>query len=174
MYSQYFNILSEQEYSICKEIIDNSLWKYGHLSRPTSSHKFWMIPSLTSYPFFNSIFIKKIEELTSNQFEIIRIYANGHTFGQEGDWHVDSKLENAWTFLYYFNKGDSSTIGETYFKDEQDNITDIAKPTHNSGILFKSDLYHKGSSPKITFNDLRITIAFKLKMIKLKLDKTLF
>jgi hypothetical protein len=174
MYTQYFDILSEVEYSTCKEIIDNSLWQYGHLSNPNSSYKFWMIPKLYENYFFNTTFIKKIENITNNKFQIHRIYANGHSFGQEGDWHRDSKLEDDWTFLYYFNEGDPTIIGETYFKDKDDNITDIAKPIYNSGILFKSDITHKGSSPKITFTDLRITIAFKLKLIKFKSDKTLF
>lgn len=71
----------------------------------------------------------------------------------------------------YFNKGDDSIIGETYFKEN--NIISSAKPTYNSGILFKSNIEHKGSSPKINFTDLRITIAFKLKLSKSKSDKTL-
>ena len=49
----------------------------------------------------------------------------------------------------------------------------MVNPIYNSGIYFKSNIEHKGSSPKIDFNDLRITIAFKLKLTKLKLDKTI-
>lgn len=171
MYKQYFDILSEKEYLKCKEIIDNSLWKYGQVSNPNSNCKFWMIQNLHTDSFFHNIFMEKIEKLTNNKFEINRIYANGQTFGQEGDWHIDSNSEDAWTFLYYFNKGDISKIGETYFKNND--IINVVNPTYNSGIYFKSNIEHKGSSPKIDFNDLRITIAFKLKLTKLKLDKTI-
>lgn len=171
MYKQYFDILSENEYLKCKEIIDNSLWKYGQVSSPNSPHKFWMLENLHANSFFHNIFMEKIENLTNNKFEISRIYANGNTFAQEGDWHVDSYLDDAWTFLYYFNKGDVSTIGETYFK--HNNVMDVAKPIFNSGVFFKSDIEHKGCSPKINFTDLRITIAFKLKTIKLKSYKTI-
>ena len=171
MYTQYFNILSEEEYVKCKEIIDNSLWKYGQYSNPNSPYKFWIIQKLHANPFFYNTFMEKIEKLTNNKFEINRIYANGNTFGQEGDWHIDSDLEDNWTFLYYFNRGDASTIGETYFKNND--IITVANPIYNSGIFFKSNIEHKGSSPKINFTDLRITIAFKLKLSKLKSNKTI-
>ncbi len=167
MYNQYFNILSEEEYTKCKKIIDNSSWNYGEFSHRESPYRFWIIEKLHNNPFFHNTFMKKIEEVTNNKFEIVRIYANGQTFGQEGDWHIDSELEDYWTFLYYFNKGDDSIIGETYFKEN--GMISTARPIHNSGILFKSNIEHKGSSPKINFNDLRITIAFKLKLSKLKL-----
>jgi hypothetical protein len=174
MHTQYFDILSAEEITICKDIINNSSWYYGWKSNPITNHKFWNLPKLENNSFFSSDFLKKIEKLTNNKFYIHRIYANGHTFGQEGDWHTDSPEKDDWTFLYYFNEGDPTIIGETYFKDKDDNITDIAKPIYNSGILFKSDITHRGSSPKITFTDLRITIAFKLKLIKQKSAKTLF
>lgn len=171
MYNQYFNILSEEEYIKCKGIIDNSLWRYAGFSNSESAYKFWIIQKLHHNSFFYDTFIKKIEEVTNNKFEIVRIYANGQTFGQEGDWHIDSDLEDYWTFVYYFNKGDASIIGETYFKEN--GVISSARPIYNSGILFKSNIEHKGSSPKINFNDLRITIAFKLKLSKLKYNKTL-
>ena len=70
MYKQYFDILSENEYLKCKEIIDNSLWKYGQVSSPNSPHKFWMLENLHANSFFHNIFMEKIENLTNNKFEI--------------------------------------------------------------------------------------------------------
>jgi hypothetical protein len=116
MYKQYYDILSSEEYEICEKIINNSFWKYGQTSNLESPHKFWMLPELEKYNFFSEIFFNKIEKLTNNKFKINRIYANGQTFAQEGDWHIDSSLDDAWTFIYYFNKGDFRTICETYFK----------------------------------------------------------
>lgn len=164
MYTEYNNILSKDEYNKCKSIINSSKWEYGHASTKNSIYKFWIL-NLSNDIFFNTIFFQKIKKITKNNFEIIKIHANGHTFGQEGDWHTDSLGENEWTFLYYFNEGDSSCIGETYFIDDEKN-TKSSIPIHNSAVLFKSNILHKGSSPKITFNDLRITIAFKLKKIE--------
>lgn len=176
MYTQYFDILSDNEYNFCKKIIDNSKWRYGHSSNGINGigNKFWKIDGLHNESFFIDVFVPKIEKLTGNIFKIQRIYANGHTFGQGGDWHTDSIGENDWTFLYYFNKGDSSLIGETYFKDNNDTITNICVPTFNSGIFFRANIQHKGTPPKLEFNDLRITIAFKLTMINSKNTKTLF
>jgi hypothetical protein len=172
MYNQYFNILSKEEYSICKNIIDNSYWEYGHKSTPDSNKKFWKIKKLQDQCFFNDLFMQKIKKLTNENLEVHRIYANGHSFGQDGEWHTDSDNDNDWTFIYYFNEGDEKLIGGTYFRDENDNITDIASPIFNSGIFFKANIPHKGTSPLLEFNDLRITIAFKLS--KHKSNKTLF
>jgi len=160
MFKQYSNILSNEELNECKEIIYSSFWKYGHTSTNVSYSKFFKT-NLIDVPFFNKIFYNKIKKITNTNFDILRIYANGHVFGQEGDWHVDTNIKNAYTFLYYFNEGNPSELGETYFIDENKNIKS-SLPIYNSGILFKSDILHRGSSPKITFNDMRITIAFKL------------
>lgn len=174
MYKQYYNILLSEEYELCKKIINNSFWKYGQTSKSKSPNKFWMLPDLQKYNFFSEIFFNKIEKLTNFSFKIHRIYGNGQTFNQEGDWHVDSFDDDDYTFLYYFNEGDADLIGNTHFADENDILIDSCKPVFNSGILFKSNINHKGSSPNINFNDLRITIAFKLKKIdETKSKKTL-
>ena len=120
--------------------------------------------NLINVSFFPKIFFNKIKKITNKNFDILRIYANGQVFGQEGDWHIDANLEKAYTFLYYFNEGNPSELGETYFMDENKSIKSVL-PIYNSGILFKSNILHKGSSPKITFNDMRITIAFKLLLL---------
>lgn len=173
MYKQYYDILSAEEYELCKKIINNSFWKYGQTSNLNSSHKFWMLPNLEKYNFFSEIFFNKIEELTNLKFKIHRIYGNGQTLGQEGEWHVDSFDDDDYTFLYYFNEGDTHLIGNTHFADKDDILIHSCKPVFNSGILFKSNINHRGSSPNINFNDLRITIAFKLKKIDTKSNKTL-
>jgi len=173
MYKQYYNILLSEEYNICKKIIDNSFWKYGQTSNLTSLHKFWMLPELEKHNFFSETFLYKIEELTNLKFKIHRIYANGQSLGQEGEWHKDSLDKDDYTFLYYFNDGDCDLIGNTDFADENDILIDSCKPVFNSGILFKSNINHRGSSQNINFNDLRITIAFKLKKIDIKSNKTL-
>jgi hypothetical protein len=160
MFEQYSNILSNEELNECKKIIHSSFWKYGHTSTNFSHNKFF-ITDLINVSFFNKIFFNKIKKITNKNFDILRIYANGHVFGQEGDWHTDTNIENAYTFLYYFNEGNPSELGETYFIDENENIKS-SLPVYNSGILFKSNILHRGSSPKITFNDMRVTIAFKL------------
>jgi hypothetical protein len=160
MFEQFANILSNEELNECKKIINSSFWKYGHVSTKLSHNKFF-VTDLINISFFSKIFFNKIKKITNKNFDIVRIYANGQVFGQEGDWHIDANIEKAYTFLYYFNEGNPSELGETYFIDENESIKSVL-PIYNSGILFKSDILHKGSSPKISFNDMRITIAFKL------------
>jgi hypothetical protein len=173
MYEQYYNILSSEESKLCKKIISDSFWKYGQSSNSESSHKFWILPKLEKYNFFTEMFFSKIEQLTNSTFKIYRIYGNGQSFGQDGEWHIDSIDDDDYTFLYYFNEGDVDLIGDTYFADENGILKDICKPIFNSGIIFKSKLIHKGCAPNVNFNDLRITIAFKLKKINIKSSKTL-
>lgn len=97
----------------------------------------------------------------------LEIYANGQTKGQTGNWHKDSEEENAWTFLYYVNPEWDITKwdGQTSYADSIDNIF-INNYKPNSGVLFKSNIWHFGRDPSIYFNGLRITLAYKLMVYK--------
>jgi hypothetical protein len=173
MFTQYFNILNDIEFDYIVNTIKKSKWMYGRKSNESDVMKFWEM-DLNNNDFLKNVFLPKIETLTNTKFSVIQIVANGQTFGQEGSWHSDSSALDDYTFVFYTNVCDDiSLVGETYFKDNQNNIS-IVTPTPNSGIYFSSSTIHKGCAPKMEFNDIRTTIAFKLTaMGELKNTKTL-
>lgn len=165
----YENVLTKEDYIICSNIIDNNNWKYsgssGENNVPT---KFWYM-ELKHIPFFYKFFLNRIEEITKKKFKLNRLYANGQTFGLDGGFHIDDSDENSYTFLYYYNdyfdenNKSYEHLGYTQFK-LKDNIINI-EPIFNRGILFKSNILHRGLAPSRYFQELRITIAFKLLLI---------
>lgn len=173
MFTQYFDILSDKDFEYLMNILKEPKWSYGRKSNKYDTVKFWQM-DLDSDNFLKNTFVPIIEKLTNTKLNVHQIVANGQTFGQEGSWHYDDNNDDSRTFVFYTNKCDDiSIVGETYFKDDDGNIS-CANPIPNSGVFFKSSMMHKGCSPKIEFNDMRITIAFKLSTTgELKNKKTL-
>lgn len=161
MIQRYFDFLPQEKYNELIKIVDGLQWTYaGYSTKDTSSNRFWY-SELITHPFFHEWLIE-IQKLTNKKFKIERLYANGQTLGQDGSWHTDSDdLKNGYTFLYYFNDAREITlVGETYFMVDGEPIA--VTPIPNSAILFPHNYLHKGMAPRKGFNDLRVTIAFKL------------
>jgi hypothetical protein len=165
MIERYFDFLPQEKYNQLIKIVDGLQWTYdGASTLDTLSSKFWY-SELMGHPFFTE-WLNEIEKVTNKKFKIDRLYANGQTLGQDGSWHVDShNTETGYTFLYYLNDYDDvSLIGETYFMVDGEPVG--ITPIPNSAIIFPHNFKHKGMAPRKGFNDLRVTIAFKLTEIK--------
>jgi hypothetical protein len=164
MIQRYFDFLSQEKYNQLKLIVDDLQWRYAGFSTPnTNSNRFWY-SELMGHPFFVA-WLDEIQMVTNKKFTIDRLYANGQTLGQDGSWHTDSNSDNSYTFLYYFNDSDDiSLIGETYFMVDGEPIG--LTPIPNSAIIFPHKFAHKGMAPRKGYNDLRVTIAFKLTEIQ--------
>jgi Rps23 Pro-64 3,4-dihydroxylase Tpa1-like proline 4-hydroxylase len=139
-------------------------WSYTGFSTQNTD-RFWEF-RLKEYSFFTDIFFERIQKLTNKQFILHRVYANGQTHGQCGSVHIDSDLPDRYTFLYYMNpEWRPEWGGSTIFL--QDGCEQQISPFFsNRGILFKSNIPHVGLDPSSHFNGLRITVAFKLELIK--------
>ena len=174
MIQKFNNFLNEQEYDKLSDILKNKIkWCYEGVTSIDNDDKIWYADLLQESYVTNTLF-EKLKNLLNKDLSLIRVYANGQTFGLDGHWHQDSlPNHNEYTFLYYYtNHDDPSIIGETYFK--RDNNYSCELPIPNSAVLFNGDVWHKGMGPKKEFKGLRITIAFKLKINgDLKDNKTL-
>jgi hypothetical protein len=161
MIERYFDFLTQEKYNQLTRIVEKFQWNYaGFSTNESNSNKFWY-SELMGHPFFTE-WLSEIEKLSNKKFKIDRLYANGQTLGQDGSWHVDSNNnETGYTFLYYFNDSDDiSLIGETYFIVDGEPLG--VTPIPNSAVLFHHKYKHKGMAPRKGYNDLRVTIAFKL------------
>ena len=159
----YENILSESEIStIWKEFLLSPNWTFSHKTdNNIDSNSFIWFLNLED-PFFTDCIFSKIKSVIGKNFNLQRVYANGQTFGMDGEVHIDSDRNDAYTFLYYPTEvWDLTWSGETVIIDK-DGIVHNIYPKPNTGILFPSNWPHYGRGPSKSFDGIRITIAFKL------------
>ena len=85
-----------------------SNWCFGHTSygqeHPEYKHctPFWKI-DFAEDTFFKDHLLNKIQEKLETRFKLQHVYANGHTYGQDGSIHVDAQTDNGRTLLLYVN-----------------------------------------------------------------------
>lgn len=163
----YDNVLTTEDFERCEKIIFDNGWKFTGRSNNDSVIKFWFM-DLAMEPFFTEVFFDHIQTFTKRKFKLEQVYANGQTYGLDGDFHKDAEDENAYTFIYYVSDVNSSNVdkvgGYTQFKIG-DEVTCV-EPLVNRGVLFKSNTVHRGLAPSRLSGMLRATVAFKLTKLK--------
>jgi hypothetical protein len=159
----YNDFLNVTDFAEVQKRLEQGAWVYSNISNENAVGKFFMM-HLTEDPFFREYIKNLIEMRTGKKFKVLRVYANGQAYGQNGEFHQDDQLPGRWTFLLYTNIIPACEIenwgGETQFKME-DGIR-MQLPVPNLGIIFKSNIWHKGMGPARAVNGLRITVAWKL------------
>jgi hypothetical protein len=168
------NFFTENELSKCTEAVSRPAWKFGQISQTSPvATPFWMM-NLDDDTFFTKDLFLKIESVTQKKYTLQRVYANGQTFGQDGTYHQDSSSDDTYTFCIYINKQIThETVdnigGELVFKlstsEPQFSYT-MVEPIYNRGILFHSNIFHKGLAFNRYNRGLRLSIAWKLKLIR--------
>lgn len=156
------NFTSPDEWKIIQENMPSAPWllQGNSTSGTKDPDKFWYT-DLSHNEFFSKILFEKIP---NGPWTLERVYANGQTFGQNGKFHQDSQNHRCWTFILYINPIDPDDMnewgGQTEFETNSGRFSQIPEP--NLGILFKSDIFHRGFGPSKKVSGLRITIAWKL------------
>ena len=156
----YHNFLHVTAYKKVQDLVFNSReWFLGNSSVELYP-RFWKLP-LDNNEYIRSLIKSVLEE---HDLQILRVYANGQFYGQNGSFHQDDTRPGTWTFLLYLNDIDKDAIdewhGTTEFKTENRIISQ--QPIPNLGVLFKSDLFHRGLAPSKFVTDMRVTLAWKL------------
>lgn len=159
---KFMGFLTQKEYDECYVILKNTEgWNNDGTSLGTIGRNFGNKP-LNEYPVFATTILNKICMRTNETFVLKRVYANSQRINQDGEFHVDDTDPSSFTFLLYFNT--ISDGGETEFKSDDDTTTWSQKAVLNLGILFKSDILHRGLAPK-TGTEARVTVAWKLQLV---------
>lgn len=169
------DFLSQEYFENIINIIDNITysnnyhlsWKYSGASMNTQNiESFWMC-SLDKEKFFteelfNSI-KEKIYKLTQEKVSLKRVYLNGQTYGQQGYMHPDDFYDTSRTLLIYCNKEwEKNWAGGTVFDFGFDSR--VFFPFPNSAIYFDATIFHHAQPVSKNFNDLRVTLAYKLEV----------
>lgn len=175
-FNEFANVLTKEELSIVQHFVEGSGWRFGQHSYRTPNdsslppeivnrYPFWIM-DLNNEEFFNTVLLKRIEDITFRKFKLIKVYANGQTYGQDGSWHYDDMTPNRWTFILYVSDLDSMSenAGETMFISKTEVVT-IINNMKNKGVLFPSSVVHRGMGPARNYSSLRVTIAWKLEEV---------
>jgi hypothetical protein len=156
----YHNFLTPQEHTVIDDIIMRPLWRFGHNST-MDGNLFWKINGLETDEFFSVKLLNKIKEKTGDDFDLERIYMNGHTAGSHGNIHTDSQANNGRTFLVYCNQTWNPEFGgSTVFLDGDKVLSTYPYPY--SAVYFQNNIKHFAGPLSRNFNGLRVTLAFKL------------
>lgn len=159
--SLYSYICNKNEWAFGAKSSDDKQKFYDEVSgvSKTETTMFWRM-DLTNDKYFSEYLFDKVKQVTKRDWDIEMIYANGTTYGQSGEFHVDH--EKGYTFLIYTNiHWHLLWGGKTIFQDEEDNVFYV-NPIPNRAILFPGTILHCSESLTRKFRGLRITTAFKL------------
>uniref|UniRef100_A0A6C0HCB3 Prolyl 4-hydroxylase alpha subunit Fe(2+) 2OG dioxygenase domain-containing protein n=1 Tax=viral metagenome TaxID=1070528 RepID=A0A6C0HCB3_9ZZZZ len=159
--------LKDDEITRAKDIVFNKSWRFGHQSTHEKlyANPFWSM-DLDDEDYYSKYLLNIIEKHFSKKFKLLRVYANGHTFGQDGAYHIDSDLPNAYTFVLYLSEINPEYVetagGNLYFKLPNEKFNICYEPIFNRGIFFPSNYVHKGCAFNRYVMNLRISVAWKL------------
>lgn len=157
------DFLDNHEIDESLNIIHNIGWHFTGTSNGNEDVTFWFSDLIDS-PWFAKIIFEKIRQYFKKDFVLQRVYANGQTFGLDGSFHIDNDNADAYTFILYMSAITPKNIdhvgGFTQFK-VQNGVHNV-EPFFNRGVLFKSNIIHRGLAPSRFSNMLRISIAFKM------------
>jgi hypothetical protein len=158
---------TKKDIKTCESILRGFGWRFGFKSdikdNPSDNIPFWKLP-LDDEEFFTKHMFELIQERTEIKFELLEVYCNGQTYGQDGYPHIDNVHGETHTFLYYATQNWNLTWGgQTVFLIDGKRIG--IDPIPNSAILFTTDLMHYGEAFNQFCRDLRMTVCYKLKEI---------
>ena len=163
------NFLTELELKKLLSIICAKNYKYGHSSGYGERVENLFFSSHNEETFFLKDIKKKIEIALSKQFVLDRHYMHIQTFGLDGSYHIDSDMNNSFTFCIYISDVDNSLSeiagGEFLIKIPNEKFIISIEPISNRAIFFPSTFYHKGLAYNSFFSEKRLCITWKLREI---------
>jgi len=158
------NFLYSNDLKKAISIVSTLKWEFNGTSNLNGS-TFWNT-DLMHVSFFSEDVFKKIQTRFDKNFKLLRVYANGQTYGQDGGFHIDDDRDDCFTFILYLSDIRPENVnvigGYTEFKFK--NGVHSIEPILNRCVLFDSKLLHRGLAPSRGSNILIISVAFKLQI----------
>jgi len=156
------SFLDSNDLKTAIDIVNNLCWKYVREPKTDGKSVGHFISDLSEYSFFKEKVFDFIQKFTGKKFNLERVYADGRTFGQDGNFKKDER-NNRYTFLMFLTeyKMNVRLGGQTFFKGKRD--TKCADPFYNSVAFFKSDVLNKRAAPRQ--NLMGITVVYELEEI---------
>ena len=147
------------------EATQSDNWLFGNYSNEAMAIPFWKM-ELEGVPAIDALWQHakpRCEEFVDRRLNVVRQYANGHTYGQGGQIHTDDVEAGTYTLIYYpMPIWESIWDGETIYQDANGEVAAVVMPQPNRAVFFDSRIPHAGRAPSRQFAGLRVTVAFKL------------
>lgn len=162
--------LDDTELEKVSDLLHSKDWHFGHKSLHNDSIEtpFWTT-NLKDETYLSEYVKGLIEKRFLQKFEVLRLYANGQTFGQDGTYHTDSDSDDNYTFCLYMTDIDPHYIevagGHIYFKIPGEKYQICYEPIYNRGIFFPARYEHKATAFSRYIMSLRRCITWKLRKI---------
>lgn len=114
------------------------------------------------------LFKSKVESILNTKITTTRIYGNGQAHGQCAFLHVDDNDEHSLSgsLVYYVHKQWPPFFGGHLIFTDGNKVMKSVFPYPNSAVLFNSAMEHCALEPTIYCLDMRISIAYKFKVIE--------
>ncbi len=168
-FQKFDEVFTPEQHRKILDTLNQRRWSFDNFAAHEADKGIlcWSLWGLEEETFYNTELLQRIEELTGNQYQVDRIYANGQSFGQDGVFHIDHKDPNikAYTFLYYPTKLDPLEVyeygGETQFIQNNGELYHVY-PFTNTAVIFDAHIWHRGMGPNKWSKTLRTSLAFKL------------
>lgn len=140
-------------------------WYFGNFSVTSSEPGFWKM-DLDGVHDIDRLWAHlkpRCEALAGHALQVVRQYANGHTYGLGGQIHTDDNRERFYTLLFYpMLRWDPAWGGETVFHRPNGEILAALLPRPNRAAFFDARIPHAGRAANRSYGGLRVTVAFKL------------
>lgn len=167
------NVFNQDTANKIWESVSRPKWQLSGGSKQREE-RFWHMEDLDHDDFYKinlfEIMCKNLLNEKSSNFKINKIYANGQTANQNGTAHCDDSRPGTYTLLYYPNlEWHYSWNGSLFFLNHlgshPEPNTEIIKTVSykpNRAIYFSSNICHFAEAPSLKFNDIRVSVAWKL------------
>lgn len=173
------NTLEIPDFNQIQEFINsNNTWNVQTSTADNSNISFLKLDLINQPLFTNTIFDKyiipnldKFDKYKNKSWIIDRIYINGQSFGQHGNFHRDRHNVNydnpkyVSVLLYINDSWNPSFNGTTAFMLNENTKKCFYKQyMPNDMIIFPPNILHLGFAPTRHYNGLRKTLIYHLKL----------
>lgn len=158
----------QQLEQINRELIDQSLWRFGQKSNNLTLYPMWFINLYNLYEEqYKDICVSAVKELVDKLLclypgkKIFRVMLAGNTYGLDGDIHIDNENIDHITCVVYLNQHwEQNWGGETLIFEQEQIKTILPKP--GTAVIFNSKYPHVGKAPNRNCGKLRTILAIQI------------
>lgn len=203
MLSNYFNPINTHGTAVNDEILSSELfselqsffekevtWTFGSQSdRSEMQYSHWNYDFINALPdsqtnYEDALFDLGAEHILTKvwlllkdtllkEHQLVRLYANAHTYGVEGYPHIDNRTDDNYSTILYLNpEWDIEWAGETIIANEFKDVIHAVLPKPGRAVTLNGRLWHASRSVSRRCPALRVCLVIKTRLKTISEDET--